>query len=336
MRPRTHLAAVAIAAGLTFALTGCFAGSPSAPIAGETAPPAISVDPATGDLLEGTGYTVNAPEGWAVPPDAPPVADIYAVADEPDPDNSALVDTVNVLLGPASDESLAEFETGAARYLEEAKNAKDVEVRPRVQIAGTECVHIAAHYTDPGTSRWTEQYTLVDSGTAYTITFTFRESVERADREAVAESVLATWTWVASTAPEGYFEDPAAQFAITFPGKPTVNATESGGTRASYSNAADAVLFAARGTAATETEVVPETLEGLFLQVVDQGAVVTGPGEKFELAGLPALMNSFTDPDGKPATMVVAGEGHRLYQLIVIGGTPEQSQAFFDSFTLLD
>jgi hypothetical protein len=292
-------------------------------------------------LLEGTGYTVNAPEGWAVPPDAPPIADIYAVADEPDPDNSDIVDTVNVLLGPPSEESLEEFEAGAVRYLEEAKNAKDVEVRPRVQIAGTESVHISAHYTDPGSSRWTEQYTVVDTGTAYTITFTFRESVPRSDREALSESVLATWVWVASTTPPGYFEDPEAGFAVTFPGKPSVSATESGGIRASYSttgdpNAPDARIFAARGTAATETEVLPDTLEGLFIQVVNQGAVLTGPGETFELAGMPALMNSFTDPDGKPATMVVAGEGHSLYQLIVIGSTPEESQRFFDSFTLLD
>jgi hypothetical protein len=29
----------------------------------------------------------------------------------------------------------------------------------------------------------------------YTITFSFSESVAVADREALAESVLATWTW---------------------------------------------------------------------------------------------------------------------------------------------
>jgi hypothetical protein len=28
----------------------------------------------------------------------------------------------------------------------------------------------------------------------------------------------------------------------------------------------------------------------------------------------------------------VAGEGYRFYQLIAMGGTPEERQAFFDSF----
>jgi hypothetical protein len=58
--------------------------------------------------------------------------------------------------------------------------------------------------------------------------------------------------------------------------------------------------------------------------------------ETIEFEGMPALVSDVDGPDGRPATVVSAGDGHRLYELIVVGGTPEERQAFFDSFKLLD
>jgi hypothetical protein len=198
MRLRS-LAVVGLVAALTFTLAGCFSPSPSAPSTessapstDETAPPAISVEPATGELIAGTGYSLNAPEGWVVPPDAPPQADLYVIDAT---DTAGFIDTVNVILGPAPNQTLDEIEETAVAYLEGVIGATEVEVRPRVTIGGTESVHISAQLSRSGTTYWTEQYLPIEAGTAFTTTFSFGEAVARGDREALAESVLATWTW---------------------------------------------------------------------------------------------------------------------------------------------
>jgi hypothetical protein len=337
MRRRTSLAAVAIAAALTFALAGCFSASPSAPTATNSAPPTTTVEGGTGELIAGTGYTLIAPVEWVFPPDAPPVADIYLI--DEDPNANGFVNTLSVIVGPATGETPAELETNGVAYLKDVVGETEVHVRPRVTIAGSESVHISAQMSMTGRLYWLEQYILTDAGVAYIITFSLRQAISQINREALAESVLATWTW-APTSFAGYYEDVDADYAITFPGKPFVAVTASGGTRASYSTAPDpaapdAVFYTARGTTATGEEIVSDTLEFVFIQLIDTGAVLTGAGESFELEGMPALMSSFTDPAGKPATMLVAGEGHSLYQLIVVGGTTEERQAFFDSFMLL-
>jgi hypothetical protein len=199
MRPRTSLAAVGLAAALTFALAGCFSPSPAAPITEESpptvesAPPAISVEPATGELITGTGYSFNAPEGWVVPPDAPPQADVFVIADVADA--SGFTDVVNVIPGPAPDQTSAEIEETGVAYLEGVVGATEVQVRPRVTIGGTESVHLSAQLSRNGVAYWTEQYLPIDAGIAYTTTFSFGEAVSQGDREALAESVLATWTW---------------------------------------------------------------------------------------------------------------------------------------------
>jgi hypothetical protein len=198
MRPRTSLAVVGLAA-LTFTLTGCFSPSPSAPTTEESAPPteesappAISVEPATGELITGTGYSFNAPEGWVVPPDAPPQADVYVIDAT---DTTGFIDTVNVIPGPAPDQTSDEIEETAVAYLEGVIGATEVEVRPRVTIGGTESVHISAQLSRSGTTYWTEQYLPIDSGIAFTTTFSFGETVAQGDRETLAESVLVTWIW---------------------------------------------------------------------------------------------------------------------------------------------
>jgi hypothetical protein len=192
MRLRTSVAAVGIAAVLGFTLAGCFSTSSPPPTEEESAPPAISAEPATGELITGTGYSLNAPEGWAVPPDAPPSADIFVVAEEADA--AGFIDSVNVLLGRASGEPLTAIETNGVAYLE-GVGGTEVQVRPRVTVAGTESAHLSAQLSRSGISYWTEQYLVIEAGIAYTVTFSFGETVSLEDREALAESVLATWTW---------------------------------------------------------------------------------------------------------------------------------------------
>ncbi len=208
MRRHAPLAAVGLAAALAFTLTGCFtpsaappATSESAPPANadepttnESAPPAISVDPATGVLLTGTGYSLNASEGWTVPADAPTAPDVFAVAP---PDADGFYATVNVLIAPTIGDTADEQETRGVAYLESI-GATDVQVRPRVAIAGTESVHISAARTSSnGVDYRSEQYLVTATGLDYTVTFVFGLTVSQPDREAVTESMLASWVWAA-------------------------------------------------------------------------------------------------------------------------------------------
>ena len=320
--------------------------SPLAPTADGSASPSASVEGATGELIVGSGYSLNAPEGWGVPPDAPAVADVYVIDEEAAA--TTFTNTLNVILGSATGETIAEVEAHGVAYLEGPVGATKVQVRPRVTIAGAETAHISAQLSRRGITYWTEQYPLAHTGIAYTITFSFGETVPQADRESLAESVLATWTWADTSAenwggPAGYYEDADANFAITFPGNPTVKpgtGSFAGSTPATYSTSPDptapgAVYYLADGTAASEAEILPANLEEIFSQLVDQGVVLTGPRRSFELEGMPALMSDGTLPDGKPATVVVAGDGHRIYELVVVDGTADECQIFFDSFKLL-
>jgi hypothetical protein len=334
MRPRTSLAAVAAAAALTFALGGCFSASPSAPAAEESALPAISVEPATGELIEGTGYTVNAPEGWAVPPDAPPGADIYLI--DEDPNANGFTNTLNVILGPDPGDTPAEIETKGVAYLESVVGATEVEVRPRVTIAGSETAHISAQLSRQGITYRTEQYLLTDAGLVYTITFSFGETIPQGDREALAESVLATWTWATPTTSAGYvYEDADAGYAVTFPGEPHVAPLQINGTDRSANlvtyGAPSTVAYMSRG----EVRNLPADLRDELFKYL--GSVSSGQvgASSTELGGLPALQAEFVGPNGIDATTIVAGDGDRFYQLIAVAGTPEDRQAFFDSFKLL-
>ncbi len=190
MRLHTSIAAVGLAAALTFSLAGCFAPAPS-PSTGETAPPVSTVDPATGDTITGTGYSFNAPEGWSVSPSLPSGVDTVAL-DLADADGFA--DNVNVLLSPAGEVTAEQVETAGVAELE-GVGATDVAVRPRITIAGAESAHLTAVLTSGGATYVFDQYYATNAGQTYVITFSFSETEPQGDREALAESVLASWTW---------------------------------------------------------------------------------------------------------------------------------------------
>lgn len=334
MRPRSSLVAGALTAALAFMLTGCFTAPPSTPTDEESASSGVSVEPATGELIEGSGYSLHAPEGWVVPPDPPPTTDIYLIDDEAEV--NSFINTLNVILGPGSGETPGEIETNGVVYLETVVGATEVQVRPRVIIAGSETAHISAQLSRNGISYWTEQYLLADAGLAYTITFSFGESVAREDREVLAESVLATWTWAPPTTSAGYvYEDADAGYAVTFPDEPVVSQLQITGTDrtanlVSYGDPST-IAYLSRGEI---RDVAPDLRSELFTYL---GTVSTGQvgANSTELGGLPALQAEFVGPNGIEATTIVAGDGDHFYQLIAIEGTPEERQAFFDSFTLL-
>lgn len=82
---------------------------------------------------------------------------------------------------------------------------------------------------------------------------------------------------------------------------------------------------------------MPADLRGeLFgwLQSVEASGQIGASSD--ELGGLPAMRAEFTMAGGRGAATVVAGDGNRFYQLIALGGRPEERQAFFDFFSLTD
>lgn len=157
-------------------------------------PPALTVAPATGLLITGTGYTFHAPTGWTLPQHAVQGdEDSYAISAKADA--KGFYDTINVILGDPVTDPLDVFEQGSVEYLEQAQAATHVEIRPRVTVAGTVAVHMSSLQTHQGHAAWAEQFRVTRDGTGYTMTFDFDPSESQAAREALAESVLASWSW---------------------------------------------------------------------------------------------------------------------------------------------
>ena len=180
-------------------LAGCSLSGPAAPDTdtdtdtgtGTEAPTSGAV-PATGELISGDGYSYNVPDGWGLPPtDVNTGADTLAV-DLTDDDGFS--DNVNVLLSPAGEISSDQVESAGPPELE-GSGASNVEVRPRVGIAGEESAHLTALFSSGGVTYQIDQYYPTHDGQTYVVTFSFSEDVPETDREALADSVLASWTW---------------------------------------------------------------------------------------------------------------------------------------------
>jgi hypothetical protein len=136
-------------------------------------PPGLSAALATGLLIAGTGYTFHAPAGWTLPKRVPQ-ANAYAIAARPDAEG--FYDTINVLGADSNTDSFDEEEQNGVAYFEQAVGATAIQVRPRIEIAGEESVHISSLQTHEGATRWTEQYLVTHIDAAWTITFDFNEA----------------------------------------------------------------------------------------------------------------------------------------------------------------
>lgn len=174
-------AAVLLAA--TLVLAGCTAPPPS---------PAITADGASGDVISGTGYSFAVPEDWGVP-DPIEGFDPDALAADLD-DTDGFADNVNVILSPAGEVTPEQVESAGVDELEGA-GATDVTIRDRVTIAGGESAHLSATLAAQGTEYAIEQFYTTSDGQTYVVTFSFSPTVSQGDRDALTDSVLATWTW---------------------------------------------------------------------------------------------------------------------------------------------
>jgi hypothetical protein len=147
------------------------------------------------------------------------------------------------------------------------------------------------------------------------------------------------------TSSDGYvYEDADAGYSITFPGEPDVQTgidNQEGGviSIASYvTSSAEPIRYMSQGIVEFEFGMADLPIV-LINSAQASGAVVDGGDiTAAEVQGLPAFIADVTMSDGTPGSVLMAGdeEAEIAYQLVVVGGTPEERQAFFDSFLLLD
>ncbi|WP_029145629.1 hypothetical protein [Microbacterium luticocti] len=152
-----------------------------------------TVAPATGEKVTGDGYSFTVPEGWGFPEQGVPgqTAKTFA-ADLTDDDGFA--DNVNVLASPAGKLTAEQIESLGVKELKNSGVAK-VDVLGRVTIAGSPSPHLSADFSTRGIDYRIDQYYATNDTQTYVVTFSSSRSVSQADRDARAESVLATWAW---------------------------------------------------------------------------------------------------------------------------------------------
>jgi hypothetical protein len=166
--------------------------SEPAPAASATAEAASAVPPATGETITGTGYSYSAPAGWGVPPDTMGLGTDSVALDLGA--GGEFASNVNVVLTPAGAVTPEQVEASGVDELE-ASGATDVSVLGRVTVAGSESAHLTARMTAQGVEYYFHQYYPTNDGQTYVVTFSYAPSVSDADATAIADSVLASWTW---------------------------------------------------------------------------------------------------------------------------------------------
>ena len=147
--------------------------------------------------------------------------------------------------------------------------------------------------------------------------------------------------------PAGFvYQDATSGYALTFPQRPDVAplANNQSDQDAYYVSSSDQVSnqFVSIGQVLDKTPNLRAQVLGAAQSLNPSGQVSAA---SYTLGGLDAAQAQFTTGEsqgmpsylvGQPAEIVVAGDGNRFYELIAIGGTSDQRQAFFDSFKRID
>jgi hypothetical protein len=141
------------------------------------------------------------------------------------------------------------------------------------------------------------------------------------------------------------YKDELSGYAVTFPQQPDVEPLRNNETD-QPANFASADLtsgeFASIGEVLDKTPNLRAQLMGYVGSMNPSGQI---SASSYTLGGLDADQAQFTTGNGSaipsnlvglPSEIVVAGDGNHFYELIAIGGTPAQRQAFFDSFKRID
>lgn len=194
MRRLLPTSALVLAASL--ALVGCSLPGGDAPngpeeqVSEEQVSAGLDATPASGPLVSGTGYTLNAPEGW-LQTDEVAGTDVVVV-DQVAVDGFAA--NLNVVVSPAGLISLDTYETAGIAELE-AYGATDIVVNDRFELDGVEVGHVSGAMSAQGMTYRSEQYAINSDDQTYILSFAFNDSVASGDRIALAETVLVTWSF---------------------------------------------------------------------------------------------------------------------------------------------
>jgi hypothetical protein len=142
------------------------------------------------------------------------------------------------------------------------------------------------------------------------------------------------------------YQDAVSGYAVTFPHRPSVepllhNETVHPANFVSFSDQTSNE-FASIGEVLNKTPNLRAQLLGWVQSVNPTGQV---GASSYTLDGLEAARAEFTSEDGaaipsylvgQQGAVVVAGDGDNFYELVALGGTSDERQAFFDSFRRID
>lgn len=141
------------------------------------------------------------------------------------------------------------------------------------------------------------------------------------------------------------YTDVPAGYAVTFPQRPTVEPLSNNDTDQPANFAAaesTSSEFASIGQVLDKQPQLRNQLMG-FVQSLNPTGQVNA--SSYTLGGLDAVWAEFTTGEsaglpssfvGQQGETVMAGDGNNFYQLVAIGGSSDQRQAFFDSFERIE
>lgn len=199
---RRPVRAFLVATTATLALTACggnddsgASDEPSSSASadgGSGSAPDPTAKPADGDRIEAKGFSYAVPQGWKESKNASSAA-ITLAGDTTDEDGFA--DNVNVVTDPTIvGVTGSRLEDALVNVLRKS-DVKEVSVREPIGIDGQEAVHTTGLFDVNGNEYRVEQYTLSVDGTGYVITFSHSKDTTEAERDAVDQSILASWSW---------------------------------------------------------------------------------------------------------------------------------------------
>lgn len=167
---------------------------------------------------------------------------------------------------------------------------------------------------------------------------------DHAPHTPTSQNTSSTYTIEETT--EGFiYKDAPSGYAVTFPQRPQVEplANNESDQAANYASAeVTSGEFVSIGQVLNKTPNLQAQLMGVVSSMNPSGQV---DASSYTLGGLEGAQAQFTtgssstipsDLVGLPAEVVVAGDGNRYYDLLALGGTSDQRQAFFDSFKRTD
>ena len=141
------------------------------------------------------------------------------------------------------------------------------------------------------------------------------------------------------------YKDVPSGYAVNFPQRPNVEplSNNESDQPANFASAElTSSMFASIGQVLDKAPELRSQLMG-FVQSMNPTEQINA--SSYTLGGLDAVWAEFTTGDspaipsnlvGQLGETVMAGDGHNFYQLVAIGGSSDQRQAFFDSFKRID